>query len=955
MRLFDSLINLVTGMGTGSDKSMATSYVYNALQPNQLENMYRSDWIARKAVNLPAQDATREWRSWQADLDIIEKLEATENRLQIRNKVKKALILGRTFGGGALILGTSDAPESPLDLATTTLGIDSLQFVHVLSRYELELGPIIEKVDDPWYGEPEFFKRMGANDGVKIHPSRVIRFGGNEIVKQMRGSVGEEIVWGDSILQVIDDAVKAAGTSVQAVATMIQEGTIDVYKIKDLTQNVANVDYRQRLLSRLSLANTGKSMYNALITDANEEWDRKQANFGTLPDLIMTYMVIAAGAADIPATRMLGQSPKGLNATGESDLLNYYDNVGSQQKNEIQPAISRLDELIIRSAMGSRDPSIFYNWNPLWQMTEAQKAEVTLKKAQAYQIDFGAWNGDPVVLQKARQDQLIDDGVYPTLEMELQLSNFDIEAEIAAKEQLALQAQANAIAPVEPGQAPRPAPAGGRGAKTPQLPPPAAQKRLPAPSIKDALDLLDMEERPLYVYRKVLNGKDILAWAKAAGFTDLLEADDLHVTILYSKGAVDWMKMGVDDWGSDDGSVKVAPGGPRVVQLFGAAPAQVAVLTFLSSRLMWRHEELIRNGGTHDYPDFAPHITFSKNPGKIDKPEMVTPYRGPIELGPEIFEDIKPPSFRDAWDADKHPRLPAGGAGGGQFASGSGVPNGPADNRTAFHNRPSDHPGDTSGSASALYDREAKPTTPEEIIAQAPAHAMDRIKEAAAKQSLIVPTITTHKTPDGRWTRERSALHDTILASVFTDEAVRAAMPARGEQPTAVILGGRGGSGKSWVTSKDGPVDRSKFLVIDPDEFKNKLPEYKGWNSNEVHEESSYLSKEAIERARQSRINVVIDTTMASATSEKQIKKFRDVGYRAESYYVFASPETAARRSLGRFLNGGKTGRYVPLGYILGSTQNERHFDALKTMVDKWGLYDNNKDGVGPQLVAKSL
>ena len=41
--------------------------------------------------------------------------------------------------------------------------------------------------------------------------------------------------------------------------------------------------------------------------------------------MVRTFLQVAAGAADIPVTRLLGQSPAGLSATGESDTRNYYD------------------------------------------------------------------------------------------------------------------------------------------------------------------------------------------------------------------------------------------------------------------------------------------------------------------------------------------------------------------------------------------------------------------------------------------------------------------------------------------------------------------------------------------------------------------------------------------------------------------------------------------------------
>ena len=81
------------------------------------------------------------------------------------------------------------------------------------------------------------------------------------------------------------------------------------------------------------------------------------------PDTLNTYLQIASGAADIPATRFLGQAPGGLNASGDADIRNYYDRLGGEQTTVLMPAMSVLDEVIIRSALGSRPPEIYYEWN----------------------------------------------------------------------------------------------------------------------------------------------------------------------------------------------------------------------------------------------------------------------------------------------------------------------------------------------------------------------------------------------------------------------------------------------------------------------------------------------------------------------------------------------------------------------------------------------------------------
>lgn len=63
------------------------------------------------------------------------------------------------------------------------------------------------------------------------------------------------------------------------------------------------------------------------------------------------------------------------------------------------------------------------------------------------------------------------------------------------------------------------------------------------------------------------------------------------------------------------------------------------VLLFNSSDLTWRHVEIRDAGASWDWPDYQPHITFTYQPGSVDL-DQVEPYRGVIELGPEVFEEI---------------------------------------------------------------------------------------------------------------------------------------------------------------------------------------------------------------------------------------------------------------------------------------------------------------------------
>ena len=141
----------------------------------------------------------------------------------------------------------------------------------------------------------------------------------------------------------------------------------------------------------------------------------------------------------------------------------------------------------------------------------------------------------------------------------------------------------------------------------------------------------DAEPRTLYVSRNVLNADEIIAWAKGQGFKTTLPADDLHVTIAYSRTPLDWMKVG-ESW---QGKVELAEGGPRLMEKFGEA----RVLLFKASELEWRHDAIKEAGASWDHPDYQPHISISYSPDSPDL-ENVTPYQGKIILGPEIFAEV---------------------------------------------------------------------------------------------------------------------------------------------------------------------------------------------------------------------------------------------------------------------------------------------------------------------------
>lgn len=253
--------------------------------------------------------------------------------------------------------------------------------------------------------------------------------------------------------------------------------------------------------------------------------------------------------------------------------------------------------------------------------------------------------------------------------------------------------------------------------------------------------------------------------------------------------------------------------------------------------------------------------------------------------------------------------------------------------------------------------------TPESIVAAHGPDAAGRIEQARQRLKDVQQTIDAHKSDDS-WSEERAALHRKLMfdgievngkkvPGMLAPEKVKAATPAPGEQPTFIALGGRGGSGKSSLNGR--VYDDSRAIVIDPDHIKSMLPEYQGWNAHQVHEESSEVADRVIAMARMLGLNIVLDATMKSTEPvNRLVDDFNAHGYRTEAHYMHLPRQEATKRAIGRFMNGGEKGRFVPPEVVMGNTKNEANFDSIKGKVHAWSFHDNQggKDE-GPKLIAK--
>jgi phage-related protein (TIGR01555 family) len=199
----------------------------------------------------------------------------------------------------------------------------------------------------------------------------------------------------------------------KSAAGMVSETNVDVVRVKGLMQYLSTPEGENKLRDRFSLAKQLKAFNNMMLLDTEEELTHNTNTFAGLPELFDRFSEIVSGASDIPVTRLMGRSPAGLTATGESDLRNYYDMISSKQDAQLRENLEYLDQ-IVAANIGLSSENLDFTFNPLWQMSELDQSTVDHNNAQRDQI----YLMNNVVSEEIVAKQLMNQDTYVALDDE---------------------------------------------------------------------------------------------------------------------------------------------------------------------------------------------------------------------------------------------------------------------------------------------------------------------------------------------------------------------------------------------------------------------------------------------------------------------------------------------------------------------------------------------------------
>lgn len=363
-------------------------------------------WLIDKACAMPARDAIRTGFSISLDDapddakrdDALTAIHKASKRYDINRQMQEWVRMGRVFGIRiALFQVDSTDPnyyERPFNPDSVTPG--SFKGVSQVDPYwctpELNAPAVTDPASRTFY-EPTWWVIAGK----RYHRSHLCIFRTAEpadILKPMY------LYGGVPVPQRIMERVYAAERTANEAPQLAMTKRLTVWNT-NVAEVLANEEkFAEHMANFIAL----RDNFGLKINDTEDTMQQFETSLTDLDETIMTQYQLVAAASNVPATKLLGTTPKGFNATGEYEEASYHEELETVQSNDLTKFLDHYFALLLRSdiepklAIPPGTMTANVEWNPLDSMTAEEEATVNKLKAERDQIlvTAGAIDGNDV-------------------------------------------------------------------------------------------------------------------------------------------------------------------------------------------------------------------------------------------------------------------------------------------------------------------------------------------------------------------------------------------------------------------------------------------------------------------------------------------------------------------------------------------------------------------------------
>lgn len=374
------------------------------------------NWLINKACCIAGKAATRNgWKVVASDderKEGVDDLTQFDEGMRITENLVEYSHMCRVFGIRIAIFDIeTDDPEfyeKPFNLDGVKPG--SYKGISQVDPYWCVPMLTVDDVNHPYsrhFYEPEFW--MIGNR--KFHRSHLVISRYAEVPDILKPTY---LYGGLPLTQLIAERVYCAERTANEAPQLTLTKRMNVRKT-NLEAVVSDPERTRRAMEAQSFY---RDNYGQLLIGQDDDYQQHETTLSDLDSVIMTQFQLVAAVADVPATELIGTSPKGFNATGEFEKKSYDKSLKSIQKHELEPLLMRHYRLVAKSyvepVIGFM-PDFRIEWNPLDEPTESEIADNNLKKAQHYRelLEIGAVGAEDITKAVIRDPKSGFDEVTP--------------------------------------------------------------------------------------------------------------------------------------------------------------------------------------------------------------------------------------------------------------------------------------------------------------------------------------------------------------------------------------------------------------------------------------------------------------------------------------------------------------------------------------------------------------
>lgn len=401
----DGWENTVLGMGGTKDPSAYTGVRARAkLSDETLDALYVEDHFAATVVEKLPKTALR--AGWELAIpgdpatsaQARDLYRSREDELGVAQELAQGACWGRLYGGAVTWIGVDDgrSPAMPIDESA----VKTVRFLHTFDRRDVQVWSYYQDPDHPRFRRPEMFLIRPAAasavavsfgggaasaGGIVVHESRCVVWSGAPTTDRRKL---ELVGWDDSVLERCWDALRQLAEDYAGKSLVLGRISQPVYKIEGFYGMIAG-KAKEALQLRMSMLDASRSRSRAIVLDTKEDFVNVAQPMSGIPEALDKSILRLSAAADMPATVLMGQSPAGMDATGEGDLELWYASCDAWRQLELRHRHEKITRLMLLAKDGPTQGVEPEKWEIAYRPLRVPKAK---ELAETRKLEGETWS-----------------------------------------------------------------------------------------------------------------------------------------------------------------------------------------------------------------------------------------------------------------------------------------------------------------------------------------------------------------------------------------------------------------------------------------------------------------------------------------------------------------------------------------------------------------------------------